>query len=67
MPINAADTCRTYVLPKLYGAGWEDSQISDQKSSTDGRTMLVGNRAIRRPQKEACSIPSTVRVPLKSF
>jgi type I restriction enzyme R subunit len=53
MPLNEADTCRTYVLPKLYNAGWEDIQISEQKSFTDGRIMLVGNRAIRRPQKRA--------------
>jgi type I restriction enzyme R subunit len=53
MPINEADTCRTYVVPRLYGAGWEDTQISEQKSFTDGRIMLVGNRAIRRPQKRA--------------
>lgn len=53
MPLNEADTCRTYVLPKLYNAGWEDTQISEQKSFTDGRIVLVGNRAIRRPQKRA--------------
>jgi type I restriction enzyme R subunit len=53
MPINEADTCRTYVVPRLYSAGWEDTQISEQKSFTDGRIMLVGNRAIRRPQKRA--------------
>ena len=51
MPLNEADTCRTYVLPKLYSAGWEDSQISEQESFTDGRIVLVRNRAIRRPQK----------------
>ncbi|MGA7340526.1 MAG: DEAD/DEAH box helicase family protein [Terracidiphilus sp.] len=53
MPLNEADTCRTYVLPMLYSAGWEDTQISEQKSFTDGRIVLVGNRAIRRPQKRA--------------
>jgi len=53
MPLNEADTCRTYVLPKLYNAGWEDTQISEQKSFTDGRIVVVGNRAIRRPQKRA--------------
>jgi type I restriction enzyme, R subunit len=53
MPLNEADTCRTYVLPKLYNAGWEDTQISEQKSFTDGRIMLAGNRAFRRPQKRA--------------
>ena len=51
MPLNEADTCRTFVLPKLYSAGWEDAQISEQKSFTDGRIVLAGNRAIRRPQK----------------
>ncbi len=53
MPINEADTCRTFVLPKLYSAGWEDTQISEQKSFTDGRIMLAGTRAYRRPQKRA--------------
>src|SRR5260370_12661294 len=53
MPLNEADTCRTYVLPKLYSARWEDTQISEQKSFTDGRIVLVGSRAIRRPQKRA--------------
>ncbi len=53
MPLNEADTCRTYVLPKLYSADWDDTQIGEQKSFTDGRIVLVGNRAIRRPQKRA--------------
>lgn len=53
MPLNEADTCRTYVLPKLYNAGWEDAQISEQKSFTDGRIMLAGTRAYRRQQKRA--------------
>jgi len=58
MPLNEADTCRTYVLPKLYSAGWEDTQISEQKSFTDGRIVLVGNRAIRRPKSARiiCSV-----------
>ncbi len=53
MPLNEADTCRTYVLPKLYSAGWEDPQISEQKSFTDGRIIIAGTRPIRRPQKRA--------------
>src|SRR5579859_3906206 len=53
MPLNEADTCRTYVLPKLYSAGWEDTQISEQKSFTDGRIVIGGKRPIRRPQKRA--------------
>jgi type I restriction enzyme R subunit len=51
MPLNEADTCPAYVLPKLYSAGWEDTQISEQKSFADGRIVLIGNRTIRRPQK----------------
>jgi len=53
MPLNEADTCRTYVLPKLYSAGWEDTQISEQKSFTDGRIVVAGKRSTRRPQKRA--------------
>jgi len=30
-----ADTCRKYVLPKLYAAGWTDDQISELKSFAD--------------------------------
>jgi len=38
---NEADTCRKYVLPKLYDAGWSDDQISEQKTFTDGRIVVV--------------------------
>lgn len=48
-----ADTCRKYVLPKLYGAGWDDDQISEQRTFTDGRIMVVGAKVWRRPQKRA--------------
>ncbi len=37
-----ADTCRKYVLPKLYAAGWNDEQISEQWTITDGRIVPVG-------------------------
>ena len=40
--ITEADTCRKYVLPKLYAAGWNDDQISEQKSFIDGRIIPVG-------------------------
>jgi hypothetical protein len=39
MPINEADTCQTYVVPKLYSAGWKDTLIGKQMSFTDGRIM----------------------------
>lgn len=37
MPETEADTCRKYVLPKLYEAGWTDDQINEQHTFTDGR------------------------------
>jgi type I restriction enzyme R subunit len=49
--LTEADTCRRYVLPKLYAAGWNDEQISEQKSFTDGRIVVVGSKEKRRPQK----------------
>jgi len=48
-----ADTCRRYVLPKLYAAGWTDDQISEQRTFTDGRIMVAGTKVWRRPQKRA--------------
>jgi len=49
---NEADTCRRYVLPKLYEAGWTDDQISEQKYFTDGRIIPVGRKHRRRPGKK---------------
>src|SRR5881296_702179 len=51
--LTEADTCRRYVLPKLYAVGWTDDQISEQKSFTDGRIVVSGNKVKRRPQKRA--------------
>ncbi len=51
--LTEADTCRKYVLPKLYAAGWTDDQISEQKSFTDGRIVVAGAKPTRRPQKRA--------------
>ena len=51
--ITEADTCRKYVLPKFYAAGWNDDQISEQKSFTDGRIVPVGEKARRRYPKRA--------------
>src|SRR5215472_18640859 len=50
-PLTEADTCRKYVLPKLYAAGWDDDRINEQRTFTDGRIIVAGNRTIRRPQK----------------
>ena len=51
--INEADTCRKYVLPKLYAAGWNDDQISEQKTFTDGRIIPIGEKSRRRRPKRA--------------
>lgn len=52
---NEADTCRKYVLPKLIQSGWDDNphSFTEQKSFTDGRIILIGNKVKRRPQRRA--------------
>jgi len=52
MPTEA-DTCRKFVLPTLYAAGWNDEQIIEQRAFTDGRIVDSGSKARRRPQKRA--------------
>lgn len=51
--ITEADTCRKYVTKKLYGAGWTDDQIHEQKTFTDGRIIVTGSKIKRRKQKRA--------------
>ncbi|MBS1787844.1 MAG: DEAD/DEAH box helicase family protein [Acidobacteria bacterium] len=53
--ITEADTCRLYVLPRLDEAGWnqEPHSFNEQKTFTDGRIVVTGNRVKRRPQKRA--------------
>lgn len=51
--ITEADTCRRYVLPKLYSVGWNDDQINEQKTFTDGRIVVTGDKYIRRKQKRS--------------
>ena len=53
MPITEADTCRKYILPKLYEATWTDDQISEQKTFTDGRIIVLENKCKRKEQKRA--------------
>ena len=48
---SEADTCRQYVLPKLYAAGWTDEQIKEQRTFTDGRILVQGRNAKRGKQK----------------
>ncbi|MBI4083928.1 MAG: DEAD/DEAH box helicase family protein [Candidatus Lambdaproteobacteria bacterium] len=51
--LTEADTCRLYVLPKLYAAGWSDEQIREQVTFTDGRILPIGQGARRQPGKRA--------------
>ena len=47
-----ADTCRKFVVPKLQAAGWDNDphSIAEQRSFTDGRIVVRGNRAELREQ-----------------
>jgi type I restriction enzyme, R subunit len=47
--LTEADTCRKYVLPALYTAGWSDDQINEQKLFTDGRIIVASATARRGP------------------
>jgi hypothetical protein len=40
--INAADTCRTYILPKLKISGWEDEYITGQLVLKCERIVPIG-------------------------
>jgi type I restriction enzyme R subunit len=46
--MNEADTCRTYILPNLKSAGWEDDAITEQYVLTPGRIVPVGNQHTRK-------------------
>ncbi len=38
---NEADTCRTYILPKLHAAGWVDDYISEKQTPTTLTTSKI--------------------------
>src|SRR5262249_21524364 len=50
-----ADTCRKYVLPRLIQAGWDNEphSFTEQRTFTDGRIVVTGNKVRRRSQKRA--------------
>jgi type I restriction enzyme R subunit len=43
-PPTEADTCRTYILPRLHTAGWEDEMLSEQLVLTPGRIVPLGEK-----------------------
>ena len=53
--LSEADTCRLYVTPKLQAAGWDHEPylLREQVTFTDGRIIVIGGRARRRPGKRA--------------
>jgi type I restriction enzyme R subunit len=53
--LNEADTCRRRVVPKLQAAGWDNDphSIAEQRAFTDGRIIVHGEKATRRPGKRA--------------
>jgi type I restriction enzyme R subunit len=46
--MSEADTCRTYVVPKLHSAGWNDEYILEQYVLTPGRIVPVGGQHTRK-------------------
>jgi type I restriction enzyme R subunit len=48
---SEADTCRRYVVPALYTAGWTDEQIREQVSFTPGRIIVAGGTVHRGKRK----------------
>ena len=55
MPLNEADTCRRFVVPRLQAAGWDTPPhaINEQRTLTDGRVLFAGGTARRGRQKRA--------------
>ena len=55
MPLNEADTCRKFVVPRLQAADWDTPPhaINEQRTFTDGRVFFAGGTAKRGPQKRA--------------
>ena len=49
--MSEADTCRKYIVPKLYKAGWDDDHIREQVPITDGRIMPIGQKQFQRKNK----------------
>lgn len=46
--MSEADTCRTFIIPKLHAAGWEDDTIAEQMVLTPGRIVPVGDKHVRK-------------------
>lgn len=49
---SEADTCRKEVLPQLYASRWQDEQILEQRTFTDGKIIVIGRKAKRKKAKK---------------
>ena len=49
--LTEADTCRVFVLPALYAAGWTDDQIKEQLTFTPGRIVVAAGKVKRGKPK----------------
>jgi hypothetical protein len=60
--LTEADTCRKYVVPKLQGAGWDNDphSIAEQRFFTDGRIIVRGSQATRRPTDGKPPAPAAI-------
>lgn len=56
-----ADTCRKYVVPALYDAGWTDDQIREQVTFTPGRIIVSGGTVRRGKRKRVDYLLSYLR------
>jgi len=50
-----ADTCRRHVVPKIIAVGWDNDphSFTEQRTFTDGRIIVAGDKIRRRAQKRA--------------
>ena len=53
MPLTEADVCHTFVVPKLWTAGWDTPPhaINAQRASAGGRIYFAG-RMVRRDRQK---------------
>src|ERR1035441_10539276 len=60
-----ADTCRTYVVPKLQTAGWETEphSIAEQRQFTAGRIV----ESASTPTSTTAAFTSILRIPIPYF
>ena len=59
MPLSESDTCRKYITPKIYQAGWSDDQIYQERTFTDGR-IIIGDKIKRGKQKRADALEAII-------